>query len=549
MLAAPIRIVLAASLAAPFVIPTPVRAATHAVAYASRVMDLNHLGLTVTNYGFVGNNFVSRSASMEYPLGSGFEHLIRGGVWIGAVAQDESGVFTGVSTAAIDGSVGSSPVPGTEFTPDGSDVIRRSSIFSSPHYSPDAKSHLDAIGLYSDLPAKSGSRPLSVGVRQENLSWVTPGHEDFIISRYVVRNLGTTPLTNLWVGLYTELASGPKNEYASWPPSSFGSPLGSWYRKALLEYDASLRMIREHRCAGLPAPGACQFEVTPYWAGVKLLTAPEPGQSVTLAAWNYAPGSALRDEDSERYAILSAGTIQDLSAPDLQPLTGDPVELLGIGPFGPIAPGDSITVDFALVGGAEVSDIQSHAAAAQALYDGVVPALVSLAEAQTMAGIARVVWHSETLERATVLRRERNAVWERRGEVRADGSGRLIFNDRDVLPGHRYGYALRSDDAPGVMLGEVWLDIPPADGFALDGARQGAGVERSIEVAFTLDREATGDLAVLDIAGRVRDRVGLAGLSAGSHTIKLGPSLPPGIYFVRLAHGGRVANAKVVSAR
>ncbi len=528
---------------------TSARTDPAAIAYISRNMDINRMGLTVTNYGFVGNNFASRSASMEYPLGTGYEHLVRGGVWIGAYAVDDAGAFTGVSTAAVDGSVGTNPSPDTEFTPDGSDVIRRSAFPTSQFYSPLAKSHLDAIGLYSDLPAKSGTRPLSVGVRQENLSWATPAHEDFIIARYVIRNLGTSPLIDVWVGLYTELASGPKNEYSSWPPSSISSPLGSWYRKALVEYDPTLRLVREHRCSGPPIPGGCQFEITPHWAGVKLLTAPDPGQSVTLAAWNYAPGSALRDEDHERYAILSAGTIHDLSAPDLQPGTGDPLELLAIGPFGTVAPGDSITVAFALVGGAEVADIQAHAEAAQAHYDGVVPTLVSLAEAQVHGGAVRVVWHSETLDRATVLRRESNSAWEPRGVVRADGTGRLAFDDRDVRPGRRYGYALRPADEPGTALGEVWLEIPSTDGFALLAARAMSGVEQGVEVAFTLDRDAPGDLVLVDIAGRVHARADLAGLGAGSHTLRLGATLTPGIYFVRLAHGGRTANAKVVATQ
>jgi hypothetical protein len=80
----------------------------------------------------------------------------------------------------------------------------------------------------------------------------------------------------------------------------------------------------------------------------------------------------LRDEDTERYGLMSAGTIQDLSASDLQAPQGDPVNVLSVGPFAQINPGDSVTVDFAIVGGAgleDPSEIQRHATFAQRAYD------------------------------------------------------------------------------------------------------------------------------------------------------------------------------------
>ena len=95
----------------------------------------------------------------------------------------------------------------------------------------------------------------------------------------------------------------------------------------------------------------------------------------------------------------------------------------------------------------------------------------------------------------------------------------------------------------------MWLDIPSTDGFALLSARPIAGVAPGVEIAFTIDRDAPGDLTLIDIAGRVQGRAGLAGLGAGSHTLRLGSALAPGMYFVRLAHGGRIASAKVVATR
>jgi hypothetical protein len=117
----------------------------------------------------------------------------------------------------------------------------------------------------------------------------------------------------------------------------------------------------------------------PEWVGIGLLGARPgadtasvlPHKQVTMAAWKWSPGNALRDQDVERYALMSAGTIQtDLGTnPDLLPVSGDPVELLAMGPFQEIDPGDSISVDFVFVGGPEIPDIQKHMKVAQRAYD------------------------------------------------------------------------------------------------------------------------------------------------------------------------------------
>lgn len=125
--------------------------------------------------------------------------------------------------------------------------------------------------------------------------------------------------------------------------------------------------MREHYCRNLPIPIGCNLALVPYWAGVELLGVRPGGFSipgdkrVTVAASTWNPASPFRDQDVERYAIMSAGTIQPLNGDSLQPGTGDPIELIAVGPFARIATGDSISVDFALVGGSQITDLQNHA--------------------------------------------------------------------------------------------------------------------------------------------------------------------------------------------
>lgn len=367
------------ALAPPFAVEA---AQADSIRYTVRVTDNNLMGITVTNYGFVGNNFVSRTPSMEYPLGTGFEHMVRGGLWFGARAVDDSGAFVGVVTGAVDGAQGSSAQQATEFTPAGLEIKIRSTLPNSKYFNREAVSEQDFVGTFSDRPAKRSAnnsenhRPMGILVRQENYAWSFSNYQHLVIFHFVIKNLGP-PLADAWVGFYAELASGPKNAYSNWPPSSSGSAIGGWYNKKWIQYDDSLRLIREHYCFGLPVTGGCVLQRVPTWVGIKLLgTGPEPisTKQVTLAAWSWEPGSGLRDEDVERYAIMSAGTVQNLSAPDLQPQSGDPVELLAVGPFAQIDPGDSISVDFAVVGGREAEPpnlvpVQENSRFAQRAYD------------------------------------------------------------------------------------------------------------------------------------------------------------------------------------
>jgi hypothetical protein len=106
-------------------------ATADSIRYSVRVTDINRVGLTVTNYGFFGNNFISRSPSFEFPLGSGYEHMSRAGLWVGALALSDTGQFLGVSTGIVDNAQGTNSIRETEFTPAGNAILERSRIANS----------------------------------------------------------------------------------------------------------------------------------------------------------------------------------------------------------------------------------------------------------------------------------------------------------------------------------------------------------------------------------------------------------------------------------
>lgn len=338
------------------------------IRYAVAITDVNRVGLSLTNYGFFGNNFNSRSPSFEFPLGSGYEHMSRAGLWVGAHAISDTGAFVGVSTAIVDDAQGTIGQSETEFTPAGNAIVRRSRIQNSRYYSPQAVSDQDFECAYSDRPARGPAgfqrerhTPLDILVRQRTLGFSLDVADAFVVARFDIVNLGP-PLRDLYVGLYGQLVSGDRNAYSSWPPTSSSAP-GSWYYKTYVTYEAGRRMYKEHYCYSLPYPDACNFAFCPPWAAVKLLSV-RPGdiadKTVSLSWWSWSPGDTVRDTDLERYAILSRGAAMDPLACGAGGVCS-PIMVLSVGPFAQVNPGDTVSVDCAFVGGEDEAALERHA--------------------------------------------------------------------------------------------------------------------------------------------------------------------------------------------
>ncbi len=366
----------------------PQQAGAQQARYQAKITSANRVGLTVTNYGFFGNNFNSRSPSLEYPLGEGLEHLSRAGLWIGARAISDTGEVLRVSQGAIDNAQGSNQLADAEYTPLPVPMLERSRIRTSKFFSPDAVSDQDFIAEFTDRPARPGSsyssenhQPLGVNVKLSSYTFGLDAAADFVVLHFEITNDGP-PLRDAFVGLYSQLVSGDKNAYSTWPPSGTG-PAGSWYYKKYMAWVDSLTMVAEHYCLALdalgqPDPTTCNFQAAPAWAANKFLgvragpgTLPEPDSlRVGVRFWNYQPGDSTRDQDVERYALMARRGVDDTAA--LLPGRGQnlsPIEMITVGPFPEIPPDSTIAVDFAFVGGREYPDLLTHAAFAQFAFE------------------------------------------------------------------------------------------------------------------------------------------------------------------------------------
>jgi hypothetical protein len=355
----------------PFEAQRVLAAAADSISFAARVYNVNKVGLTLTNYGFVGTNFSSFAPSFEYPLGSSHMHMVRGGPWVGAISADENGAFVGVTVAAEDGSAGANSAGSSEYTPAGTYVGARSTLLNSRFFDPGAVSELDYISSYSDEPAnpRHKHRPLNILVTQYDFGWSFSDYAHFVIFHYVIKNNGP-PLRNVWFGMYDELASGNMRLQSQLPPTG-------WFSKKLISWVDSLSMFTERYCQSRPFPAQCRFDLVPEIVGVKLLGV-HPGNAfdttskrVTFQSWTYAPGDPSRDVDSLKYQLMSSGLKTNLNPlPDsLAPGTGDPVSLIAVGPFTAINPGDSVSVDFAYIGGLTQADLAKRGRLAQRAYE------------------------------------------------------------------------------------------------------------------------------------------------------------------------------------
>ena len=105
---------------------------------------------------------------------------------------------------------------------------------------------------------------------------------------------------------------------------------------------------------------------------------------------------------------------------------------------------------------------------------------------------------------ATVYRRTPQEDWATIGQVRTDGTGRLVYHDVRVIPGVRYSYRLGvMEQGREVFLGETWVDVPFASQLALAGFRSNPAHD-DLSVSFTLPDASAARLEMFDLGGLVR---------------------------------------------
>jgi hypothetical protein len=176
--------------------------------------DVGNIGISISNVGTIGRpQIVSNPQgmpSMEYPIGSGVNHLFEGGLWIGAKVNGQ----TRVSTVADDAPTGyRAGLDGFEFTASGG-IQKRSTLASSEFFSSAAISHQDFFTTYTDsnviipgtvTPIQQHQFPLKASVKMKTYAWNFSFADYFVIVDYEITNKSNDVWDSIWFGQWNDL--------------------------------------------------------------------------------------------------------------------------------------------------------------------------------------------------------------------------------------------------------------------------------------------------------------------------------------------------------
>ncbi len=210
----------------------------------NRVHRVGNIWMNFTNWGYFGNFSIWGTLGMEdpeypgtwapqceYPANSNIQYLFQGGLWLGAMVQEEGYEFPRVSTGT-DGWVRPRV---NEFYPAEDDPGRIVEMSTRPNnYNrlgeyvthDDAISEQDFLITYADTltedfyvgddPIDGPHFPLGIMIKQRSYAWSYNYAQNFIIIDWEVENIAGNYLKNLYVGLYIDADVGWEGEPDNW---------------------------------------------------------------------------------------------------------------------------------------------------------------------------------------------------------------------------------------------------------------------------------------------------------------------------------------------
>ena len=181
------------------------------------------------------------------------------------------------------------------------------------------------------------------------------------------------------------------------------------------------------------------------------------------------------------------------------------------------------------------------------------PTTLAMVSSEAEPGRVRIEWYAAEGAglSVTVYRRDLATAWRVLRTLRADGTGRLTLEDRDVIAGMTYEYRLGwIEEGAETFGGQVTVAVPLRAEFSLAGARPNPAV-RSLHVMFSLPDLAPARVEVLDVSGRRVASREVHAERAGAQTVEFGEAtaLRAGVYLVRLTQNGRSLTRRVVLIR
>tara|TARA_B100000287_G_scaffold65271_1_gene56777 strand:+ start:1544 stop:3676 length:2133 start_codon:yes stop_codon:yes gene_type:complete len=348
--------------------------------------SVGNLGLTVTNFGILGNGWNRMEDGSIHPscqfkqqteiVREQIEHFSYAGLWVGGIVNGERRV----STSIVDG-VFESGSEGFEFFATNPITIQ-SSISSTTQdsmaqfYSPEAVSHQDMLVDFkdygetnSDNQGITNHNPLGIDIRLESYAWNYSYADAFVILNYTFKNSSSDTIKNIYAGIWADPS------VANFNYTDYYTPGGgfTWYDN-LNGFDET------EDEAGFKRNIAYQYDVDgdDGWAesyiGMSILGSSIPMDYLTTnySQWVWTnssnsdyPAYSMPLNDNERYekmiTSVPKGTGPEYTSDGYPALENSWLFLVSSGPMGslPIAdstawilpPGDSCSIAFVVVCG------------------------------------------------------------------------------------------------------------------------------------------------------------------------------------------------------
>ena len=382
-----------------FLSDLPCRFPLFAQLLEERVTTQSNIGLTISNLGLIGNAFrgsytQKNYPSCEYPAGSSIEHLFQGGIWVGAYKSSrqrtvnpnpggpdsilvKSMLGPYVSTAAFDSPTGyAAGNANFEFTALSTGITEISSLSQSQNYRKEAISHQDFSTEFTDrnytIPG-SGNPPrqipghnnaLGVDVKLSTYNWNFPFADFFAILNYKITNSGADTLDSLHIGQYYNAVV--RNVSRTVPSGT------AFFNKGGNGYEDSLTMGYVFDATG--DPGFTESYIGIKFLGAERLISGQQGQifipgtdaaspfKANFQTWLFGssdPKFFPPPNDPDRFSRMSKGLQYEsnwsVATPPGEPIRsvinrpGNRTNVLSVGNFQRLNPGESLTVVFAVI--------------------------------------------------------------------------------------------------------------------------------------------------------------------------------------------------------
>ncbi len=317
----------------------------------SKFTNVGNIALTVSNYGVFGHGFRlwPTQPSMQYPRGSGVEHLFVGGVWVGAVTPNGVRVTTG----AVDVSSLRAVAEGFEFTTGiESRIVERSSLPDNRFFSPDAVSHQDFLADFTDVNTTNPNQnnepianhnPIGLDVHLETYAFNFSFADNFVIFNYWIKNVSGQAIDSVYVSLWADIVVRNTNV----TPPTVGAP---FYNRGGLGYIDSLHLAYAYDYNG-------DAGLADSYGALKFLGSSPFQDRSSYQSWQFRNTSEplyfSPTTDFAKYDKMATG----LTSPEIAgiPKPSNYMTMLSAGPFARVAAEDSFNVVFAVMAAKKVS--------------------------------------------------------------------------------------------------------------------------------------------------------------------------------------------------